>query len=147
MNDKMITIYDTTLRDGAQTVGISFSVQDKLRISAELDRLMVDYIEGGWPGANPKDDLFFNEIRKQEIRHSKIAAFGSTRRPDRTCKNDEMLKKLVDSRADLLSIVAKTSDFQVLKALNIGLDENLDIIYESIAFLKDRGFCVFLDAE
>ena len=80
MKKKKITIYDTTLRDGAQTVGISFSLQDKLRIAMELDKLKIDYIEGGWPGSNPKDSEFFKEIQNVKLKHSKIAAFGSTKR-------------------------------------------------------------------
>lgn len=147
MDKKIITIYDTTLRDGAQTEGISFSVQDKLRIASELDRLKIDYIEGGWPGSNPKDDFFFAEIKKAGLVHSKITAFGSTRRPGITCAGDEMLKKLAGSGADVLSIVAKASDFQVSRALNIDLSENLEIIRDTVSFLKDKGFIVYLDAE
>lgn len=147
MDKKNITIYDTTLRDGAQTVGISFSLQDKLRIAALLDRLKIDYIEGGWPGSNPKDELFFREIRKAGLEHSKIAAFGSTRRPGISCSRDEMIGKLIDARADIITIVAKTSDFQVSSALKIDLKENLQIISDTVSFLKDKGFTVFLDAE
>ncbi len=147
MKKKNISIYDTTLRDGAQTVGISFSVQDKLRIAGELDKLKIDYIEGGWPGANPKDDLFFSEVKKIDLHHAKIAAFGSTKRHDQSCEKDEMLKRLIDSGADALTIVAKTSDFQVEKALKISQKDNLNIIYDTTAYLKDKGFEVFIDAE
>ena len=147
MSGKKITIYDTTLRDGAQTVGISFSLQDKLRIAQALDRLRIDYIEGGWPGSNPKDDQFFREIRDNGIEHSKIAAFGSTRRRGVPTEEDHLLQALVSSGADVLTIVAKTWDFQVRSALNIDLSENLTLIHETVAFLKDAGFVVFLDAE
>jgi len=147
MPGKIITIYDTTLRDGSQTVGISLSIQDKLNIAKILDWLKVDYIEGGWPGSNPKDDSFFNEIRKNEIKHAKIAAFGSTRRKGFKCKDDPMLQSLVASKADVITLVAKTWDFQVTKALGMELAENLELIYDSVAYLKDLGFEVFLDAE
>ena len=120
MNNTRILIYDTTLRDGAQTSGISFSLQDKIRIAGELDRIQVDYIEGGWPGSNPKDNIFFSEIRKAELQHAKIAAFGSTKRQHYTFDND-LLQQLVQSGASTITIVAKTWDFQVTRALNISL--------------------------
>jgi len=147
MSKKIITIYDTTLRDGAQTVGISLSIQDKLNIAKILNSLKVDYIEGGWPGSNPKDESFFAEIRNLEIDHSKIAAFGSTRRKGFKCNEDPIIHALVKSKADVITIVAKTWDFQVTKALNMELDENLMLIYDTVAYLKDAGFEVFMDAE
>lgn len=142
-----IVIYDTTLRDGAQTFGISFSLHDKIRIAREIDRLKIDYIEGGWPGSNPKDDVFFSEIRKSDIGHAKIAAFGSTRRPRTKAKDDPFLQALVGSGADTITIVAKSWDFHVTEALGITLRENLELITDTVAYLKDRGFEVFLDAE
>ncbi|MBN2157960.1 MAG: citramalate synthase [Spirochaetes bacterium] len=147
MAAKRITIYDTTLRDGAQTVGISFSLHDKILIAGALDRLKIDYIEGGWPGSNPKDDQFFKDIRKIKLRHSQIAAFGSTRKKSVSCKNDKFIQALVGSKSDIITIVAKTWDFHVTNALNISLDDNLRMIYDTIAYLKDRGLQVFLDAE
>ena len=135
------------MRDGSQTVGISLSIQDKLNITKILNSLKIDYIEGGWPGSNPKDDSFFAEVKKFELSHSKIAAFGSTRRKEYKCSEDSILQSLVNSRADVLTIVAKTWDFQVTKALNMELDENLVLIYDTVAYLKDLGFEVFLDAE
>ncbi len=147
MKKRTITVYDTTLRDGAQSVGISFSLQDKLRIARELDRLKIDYIEGGWPGSNPKDDLFFSEIRKHNLEHSKIVAFGATRRHSVSCDDDELLAALVKSGTGIVSIVAKTWDYQVTRALNIGLEDNLQLIYSTVAYLKDRGLEVFIDAE
>lgn len=147
MNGKQIIIYDTTLRDGSQSVGISFSLQDKLRIARELDKLKIDYIEGGWPGSNPKDVLFFEEIKKLNLAHAKIAAFGSTKRPGKTYDGDELLMALVTSCAHTATIVAKSWDFQVREALNIKLEENLELVYGTVAFLKDKGFEVFLDAE
>ncbi len=147
MKSQRIILYDTTMRDGAQTVGISFSLQDKIRIAQELDRLCIDYIEGGWPGSNPKDDLFFSEIRKVKLSHSKIAAFGSTRRPNARCEDDTLLNALVVSGAPTLTIVAKTWDFQVEAALGVSLEENLAMIRETVAYLKGKGREVFLDAE
>jgi 2-isopropylmalate synthase len=147
MASKTITLYDTTLRDGAQTVGISFSLHDKLQIAQALDRLRIDYIEGGWPGSNPKDDQFFKEIRAEKLGHAKIAAFGSTKKKGVSCRQDKLLQALVASKAEIITIVAKTWDFHVTRALNVGLKENLAMIRDTIAFLKDRGRTVFLDAE
>lgn len=147
MNKKEIILYDTTLRDGAQTVGITFSLLDKLRIAAELDKLRIDYIEGGWPGSNPKDDLFFSEIRKKKLAHAKIAAFGATRRSGLSPSEDPLLQSLVRSGADTITIVAKAWDFQVSRALNIELKKNLEIISDTVSYIKEKGFEVFLDAE
>lgn len=144
---KKILLYDTTMRDGAQTVGISFSLQDKLRIAMELDRLRMDYIEGGWPGSNPKDDLFFKEVQHLDFLHSRVVAFGSTKRPKVACREDALLNILAECGARTVTIVAKTWDFHVMKALNIDLKENLTMIYETVSFLKDRGLEVFLDGE
>ncbi len=147
MKGKKVTIYDTTLRDGAQTLGISFSLQDKLRIARALDRLHIDYIEGGWPGSNPKDDLFFQQIREEKLEHAKIAAFGSTKRKNLSVTEDHFLQALVNSRADVITIVAKSWDFQVTKALGITLEENLDLIRDTVSYLKDKDFTVFIDCE
>ncbi|MFH0977105.1 MAG: citramalate synthase [Spirochaetota bacterium] len=147
MNKKHISIYDTTLRDGAQTVGISFSLHDKIRISEALDRLKIDFIEGGWPGSNPKDDLFFREAKKLNLKHSRTAAFGSTKLGDSSYQKDVLLQALINSQADVYTIVAKTSEFQVTRALNISLEENLNNIFGTVAYLKDKGLTVFLDAE
>ncbi|HPY04191.1 MAG TPA: citramalate synthase, partial [Spirochaetota bacterium] len=132
MDKKKITIYDTTLRDGSQGIGISFSLQDKIRIARELDKLKIDYIEGGWPGANPKDTQFFEEIKKAEIRHSKIAAFSSTKRHKLKCDEDPLVQAMINSEADVLSVFAKTWDFHVTKALGISLEDNLNLIYDTI---------------
>lgn len=145
--NRKITIYDTTLRDGSQTVGISFSLQDKLRIAQELDRLKVDYIEGGWPGANPKDTLFFEEVKKLNLKHSKIAAFSSTKRAKLNCDEDPLVQAMVNSNADVLTIFAKTWDLHVTKALNITLEENLRLINETVTYMKEKGYEVFVDAE
>lgn len=145
--NKKVTIYDTTLRDGAQASGISFSVDDKLRIAVALDGLNIDYIEGGWPGSNPKDDLFFEKIRERKLSHAKIVAFGSTRRKNTTCEEDSLVQALVSSKADIAAIVAKTWDFHVTAALGISLEENLRLISDTVSFLKEKGMTVFMDAE
>ena len=147
MKKKKITIYDTTLRDGAQTVGISFSLQDKLRIAEELDKLKIDYIEGGWPGSNPKDSEFFKEIQNIKLKHSKITAFGSTKRKNLSCEDDEFVQALIATKADVITIVAKAWDFHVTNALNIELKDNLKLIFDTVSYLKGKGFEVFLDAE
>ena len=113
MEKKFISIYDTTLRDGAQTVGISFSLNDKLRIAAELDRLKIDYIEGGHPGSNPKEDQFFKEVKKLNLHHSKIAAFSLTKHAkSQSYEKDEMLRSLIKSKPDLITIVEKHPNFR-----------------------------------
>jgi 2-isopropylmalate synthase len=147
MEKKIITLYDTTLRDGAQTAGISFSLEDKLRIARALDRMMIDYVEGGWPGSNPKDDLFFKTLKDSPLAHAKTAAFGSTKRSNVSFEDDIFLQALAASGADVITIVAKSWDFQVTTALNISLDENIGLIYDTTAYLKDKGYSVFLDAE
>ena len=147
MTDRKLTIYDTTLRDGGQALGISFSLDDKLRIAMALDNLKVDYIEGGYPGSNPKDDLFFEKIREKKLSHAKIAAFGSTRRKNTTCEEDGLVQALAKSGADVATIVAKTWDFQVTTALGITLEENFSLIADTVAYLKKQGLTVFLDAE
>ena len=149
MKDKNreLKMYDTTLRDGAQTVGIAFSLQDKIRIAHELDKLAIDYIEGGWPGANPRDSLFFEEIRKGKMSHAKIAAFSSTRRAKIAFEDDTILQALVASKADVLTIFGKAWDFHAKIALGITPEENIELIYSTVAYLKDKGFAVFFDGE
>ncbi len=142
-----VTIYDTTLRDGSQAEGISFSLEDKLQIARRLDFLGVSYIEGGWPGSNPKDLEFFKLIQSQGLDHSRIAAFSSTRKPNISVKQDVNLQALLDSGAPTATLVGKSWDFHVLKALETTLDENLNMIRESIAYLKDKNREVIFDAE
>ncbi len=144
---RRIEIYDTTLRDGAQTEDISFSVEDKLRITERLDELGVHYIEGGWPGANPRDVDFFRKVRKLTLGSARMVAFGSTHRPKKKAEKDETLKALLDSQAAIITIFGKTWDFHVREALKVSLEENLDIIYDSVAFLKRHSEKVFFDAE
>lgn len=144
---RRVEIYDTTLRDGAQTEDISFSVEDKLRIAEKLDELGVHYIEGGWPGANPRDVEFFKKVRKLTLKNAKVVAFGSTHNPKKTPAKDETLKALIESRSQIITIFGKTWDFHVKEALKISLRENLDIIHNSIVFLKKHAEKVFFDAE
>lgn len=145
--EKNIEIYDTTLRDGAQTEDVSFSVEDKLRITEKLNELGAHYIEGGWPGSNPRDVDFFRKVRKLPLGFSKVAAFGSTHRPKRKPERDENLKALLESQASTITIFGKTWDFHVREALKVSLDENLAIIHNSIAFLKRHAEKVIFDAE
>ncbi len=144
---RQIEIYDTTLRDGAQTEDISFSVEDKLRITEKLNELGVHYIEGGWPGSNPRDMEYFKKARKLKLENSKIAAFGSTHRPKHKVEDDVNIRALLDSRSRIITIFGKTWDFHVKEALKISLEENLDIIYSSVAYLKKNTESVFFDAE
>ncbi|MBI4297892.1 MAG: citramalate synthase [Chloroflexi bacterium] len=142
-----IYLYDTTLRDGAQREGISFSVKDKLLIAQKLDELGIHYIEGGWPGSNPKDIEFFAEARTLKLKHAKLAAFGSTRRPGIKAQDDPNLQAIVESGTAVATIVGKSWDLHVLQVLETTLEENLAMIADSVAFLKARGLAVFFDAE
>ncbi len=142
-----IQIYDTTLRDGTQAEDISFQVQDKVQIARRLDELGIDYIEGGWPGSNPKDITFFHEIKKETLNHSKIAAFGSTRRAKVTPAEDNNIQMLIEAEPDAVTIFGKTWDFHVREALRISLEENLELINDSLVYLKGRIGEVIYDAE
>jgi 2-isopropylmalate synthase len=142
-----IKLYDTTLRDGAQREGISFSVVDKLNITRKLDELGVHYIEGGWPGANPKDSEFFIQVARLKLKNAKLVAFGSTRRPGISAADDTGLKALLESGASTVTLVGKASAPQVLQVLETTLEENLAMVADSISYLKSNGLKVFLDAE
>ena len=142
-----IEIYDTTLRDGAQAEGIAFSVTDKLKIIKLLDELGIDYIEAGWPGANPKDIEVFKKIKNIKLEHAKITAFGCTRKVNTKAEDDKILKMLLDSKAKVITIFGKCWDFQVKHALCTTLEENLNMIKESIEYLKSKGKTVFFDGE
>lgn len=144
---KRVEIYDTTLRDGTQSEGVSFSVEDKLRIARRLDEFGINYIEGGWPGSNKKDEEFFKRVATMKWRHAKIAAFGSTRRAKNTVENDPNLQTLLQSKAPVCTIFGKTWDLHVKAALGIDLDQNLTLIRESVAFLIHHGRRVIYDAE
>jgi 2-isopropylmalate synthase len=144
---KKIEIYDTTLRDGAQSEGIAFSVNDKLKIISLLDELGVDYIEAGWPGSNPKDIEVFAQVQKLNLKNSRIVAFGCTRRPDTLPSEDKILQGLLESNTDTITIFGKTWDFHVEHALNTTNEENLNMIFDSVKYLKSFGKEVFFDAE
>lgn len=144
---RTIKIYDTTLRDGSQAEDISFSVEDKIRITEKLDDFGIHYIEGGWPGSNPKDAGFFKKIRKAPLKNAKVVAFGSTKRPRLKAKDDSNLKALLDAGTEAITIFGKSWDLHVKDALRITLKENLDLIGDSISYLKGKGGEVFYDAE
>lgn len=143
----LVKLYDTTLRDGTQAEDISFLLEDKIRIAHRLDDLGIHYIEGGWPGSNPKDVAFFKDIRKEKLNQSKIVAFGSTRRAKVTPEKDNNIKTLVAAEPDAITIFGKTWDFHVREALRISLEENLEMIFDSLEFLKQHTPEVFYDAE
>ncbi|MBU4458260.1 MAG: citramalate synthase [Candidatus Omnitrophica bacterium] len=142
-----IKLYDTTLRDGAQGEGVSFSVGDKIKIAKKLDLLGIHYIEGGWPGSNPKDMEFFKEVKKLRLKRSEVVAFGSTRRTKKTPAKDENLKAILKSGVRTVTIFGKTWDMHVTDVLKASLQENLDIISETVEYLKSKGRTVFYDAE
>lgn len=144
---KTIKIYDTTLRDGTQAEEIAFSVEDKILIARKLDELGIHYIEGGWPGSNPKDVQFFKEIKKVRLKNSRLSAFGSTRRPKVKPSEDHNLKALVASGVGAACIFGKSWDLHVKEALKISLKENLDLIHDSVLFLKNEFDEIFYDAE
>ncbi len=143
----LIKLYDTTLRDGTQAEDISFLVEDKIRIAHKLDENGIHYIEGGWPGSNPKDITFFKEIRKEKLQQAKIAAFGSTRRAKVTPDKDQNIRTLIEATPDVVTIFGKTWDFHVREALRISLEENLDLINDSLVYLKSHVAEVVYDAE
>lgn len=144
-----VEIFDTTLRDGSQFEGISLTADDKLRIAAVLDELGVHYIEGGWPGANPKDDEFFRRASSGELplTTSSLVAFGSTRRPKGKVDQDQTLANLLAAKTELVCIVAKSWDYHVVEALRTTLDEGVAMIGDSVAFLRSEDRRVFVDFE
>jgi 2-isopropylmalate synthase len=142
-----VQLYDTTLRDGAQSEGISFSVVDKLHVARKLDELGIHYIEGGWPGSNPKDVEFFDKARELTLKSSVLVAFGSTRHPNGQAEADANLLALASAGVRAVTIVGKSSALQVKQVLETSLDENLSMIADSIRYLGARGLTVFFDAE
>ena len=142
-----ISIFDSTLRDGAQAEGISFLVHDKIKIAKALDDLGIDFIEAGNPGSNQKDLDFFLEAKNLELKHSKLVAFGSTRRCNIKASEDLNLKALLEAGTEYVCIFGKSSDFHVEKIINTTKEENLNMIYDSITFLVNSGRKVFFDAE
>ncbi len=142
-----VELYDTTLRDGAQTEGISFSVADKIKVCEKLDGLGIHFIEGGWPGANPKDASFFRAARRLKLKHAKVVAFGSTCRANAAPGRDKVLKALLDSDTRHITIFGKSWDLHVRDVLRTDLAVNLKMIEASLRYLKSHGKTVFFDAE
>jgi 2-isopropylmalate synthase len=143
-----ITTFDTTLRDGTQGEAVSFSVEDKLTIARKLDELGMDYVEGGWPGSNPKDKEFFARAKKElRFRHAKLCAFGATHFARYSVETDPSIRELIDAETPAISIFGKTWDFHVTRALGITLEENLKIIGDTVRYLKEHGREVVYDAE
>ena len=143
----MTYLYDTTLRDGTQGEGVNLSVEDKLRIAQRLDVFGMHYIEGGWPGSNPKDAEFFTRAKSISFKHAKLAAFGSTRKANSHAESDAQIKMLLDAATPVVTMVAKTSALHVTHVLETTLDENLNMISDSVAIFKVNGREVMHDAE
>jgi len=144
---RRIEIYDTTLRDGTQGEGFNLSLQDKLMIAQKLDDLGVDYIEGGFPLSNPKDAAFFRDVRELKLKHAQVSAFGMTRRRGVKAGDDPGIKALLDAQTPVITFVGKTSDYQVTKVMNVTLEENLEMIGESVSLMREAGRKVVYDAE
>jgi 2-isopropylmalate synthase len=142
-----VEIYDTTLRDGSQGEGINFSVMDKLRIAERLDTFGVHFIEGGWPGSNPKDIEFFAEAKRRKFKNARLAAFGSTRRKGVAVEQDDQVRLLIDAETPVVTIYGKTWLLHVKEVLRTTPDENLAMIADTVRFLKDQGKFVVYDAE
>jgi 2-isopropylmalate synthase len=142
-----VEIYDTTLRDGAQGEGVSFSLEDKLKVAQRLDEIGIPYIEGGWPGSNAKDAEFFRRARDLPLRQARIAAFGATRHPGIPCEADPQIAMLLEAETPIVTLVGKTWDLHVFRVLETTLDENLAMIGDSVRYLVSHGRDVFYDAE
>ena len=142
-----VEIYDTTLRDGSQGEGINFSVADKLRIAERIDAFGIHYIEGGWPGSNPKDIEFFGQARRKKFKHAKLAAFGATRRKGLRVEDDDQVRLLLEAGTPVITIVGKTWLLHVKEVLRTTAEENLEMIGDTIRYLKAHGKSVLYDAE
>jgi 2-isopropylmalate synthase len=142
-----IQIFDTTLRDGTQGEAVSFSVEDKLTIARKLDELGIDYIEGGWPGSNPKDREFFQAARDLKLNHARLTAFGATRFAKNAVDEDPNVRALIEAQTEVIAIFGKSWDLHTRRALGITEDENLALIGETVRYLKDHGREVVYDAE
>ncbi len=142
-----VELYDTTLRDGTQAENFNLSVDDKIRITIALDKLGIDFIEGGWPGSNPVSVEFFNKMQSIKLRHAKLAAFGSTRHIRNSPEEDPNLLALLNAKTPVITIFGKSWDIHVVDALHIELEENLQIIQDTLAFLRPRVEHLFYDAE
>ena len=147
MEQNQVKIFDSTLRDGAQGQGISFSLEDKIKIVKALDEMQIDYIEAGNPGSNPKDMEFFKRLKDVELKTSKLVAFGSTRKPNIEVEDDKNLKNLLSSGTDIIVVFGKSWDFQVTDIIKTSLDENIQMIKDTIKYLCKNEKEVFFDAE
>jgi len=142
-----VQLYDTTLRDGSQMEGISLSVEDKIRITKKLDELGFEWIEGGFPGSNPKDAEYFRRLREVKLRHAKVSAFGGTRKPNTTCETDANIQSMVAADTPGVTLVGKASLYQVTDILETTPEENLAMIADTVRYFKQLGKTVFFDAE
>jgi len=142
-----VEFYDTTLRDGAQSEDIAFSLNDKLRITERLDDFGIHYVEGGWPGSNPKDLQYFKEVKGLNLKNTKIVAFSSTVKAHSRAEDDEIIKAVLEAETEYVTIVGKSWDLHVKDALKVKLDTNLKMIDRTISYLKSLGKTVFFDAE
>jgi len=142
-----VQLYDTTLRDGSQMEGISLSVEDKVRITRKLDELGLEWIEGGFPGSNPKDAEYFRRLQSVELKNAKVSAFGGTRKPNLSCETDANIQSLVAAETSGITLVGKASMYQVREILETSAEENLAMIAETIGYFKALGKTVFFDAE
>lgn len=142
-----IWLYDTTLRDGAQREGLALSLDDKLRIARKLDGMGIPFIEGGWPGANPKDVQFFWKLREEPLQQAEVVAFCSTRRPQVAAADDKMLQAILAANTRWITLFGKSWDLHVTEGLQATLAENLAMIGETITYLRDQGRQIIYDAE
>ena len=142
-----VQLYDTTLRDGSQMEGISLSVEDKIRITKKLDELGLEWIEGGFPGSNPKDAEYFRRLRDVNLRTARVSAFGGTRKPGITCETDANIQSLVAAETPGVTLVGKASMYQVREILETSAEENLAMIADTVSYFKQLGKTVFFDAE
>mgnify|MGYP001294717063 CR=1 FL=1 len=147
MDDQRIELFDTTLRDGTQGEGVNLSLHDKLMITQKLDDFGIDIIEGGWPGSNPKDAEYFQAVRKLSLNHARVCAFGSTARfPDKV-KSDHNLNMLLQAESPCISIFGKTWKFHSQRSLDLTDEQNEELIFKSVDFLKSEGRIIIFDAE
>ena len=144
---RKVELYDTTLRDGAQGTGLSYSIEDRLRILHKIDQLGVPFIEGGWPGANPRDTEFFRLATKETLQHAALTSFGMTRKAGERAEDSAVLRELLDTGTEVVCIVGKASDVHVTEVLRTDLDEGVAMVRDSVAFLRAQGRRVFFDAE
>ncbi|MBI5475125.1 MAG: citramalate synthase, partial [Ignavibacteriales bacterium] len=147
MKSKHIELFDTTLRDGTQGEGINLSINDKLAIAQRLDEFGIDIIEGGWPGSNPRDEEFFQKVKKLNLKRAQICAFGSTARFPNKISSDINLNALLKAETSTVSIFGKTWKFHAEKGLGLTEDENEELIFKSVRFLNEHGRRVVFDAE